>query len=68
MTTGKERNESEESAYGEELMRANWNPVIELLHWSCERTRSLARREERRRALSDEEAAAFLGRVYRSGA
>ena len=54
----------DESRYGEELLRANWNPVIELLQWSAERTADLTRPS---RHFSDEEAAAFLRRVYHSG-
>jgi hypothetical protein len=52
--------------YGEELLRANWNPVLDLLQWSCERTRAMTR--EAPAARSDAEAAAFLRRVYSSGA
>jgi hypothetical protein len=54
----------DESRYGEELLRANWNPVIELLQWSAERTADLTRPS---RHVSDEEAAAFLRRIYQSG-
>ena len=53
------------SRYGEELLSANWNPVIALLEWSCERTRAMTR--EAPAARSDAEAAAFLRRIYRSG-
>jgi hypothetical protein len=52
----------DESRYGDELLRANWNPVIELLQWSCERTVEMTRRAAA--DVSDEEAAAFLGRIY----
>ena len=51
-----------EEQYGEELLSANWNPVIELLERSCNRTRELAER-----ALREEDADAFLGRVYTFG-
>ena len=54
----------DESRYGEELLRANWNPVIELLQWSADRTADLTRPS---RHVSDEEAAAFLHRVYHCG-
>jgi hypothetical protein len=56
-----------ESRYGDELLRANWNPVIELLQWSCDTTAALARSAPAAE-VSDEEAAAFLGRFYSSGA
>ena len=55
----------DESRYGDELLRANWNPVIELLQWSSDRTRSMT---DTPAARSDEEAAAFLRRIYTSGA
>jgi hypothetical protein len=50
-----------ESRYGDELLRANWNPVVELLQWSCDRTVEVTRAAA---DVSDEEAAAFLGRIY----
>ena len=59
--------ESDESRYGEELLRANWNPAIDLLQWSSDTTVS-SNRSPAPRDVSDEEAAAFLGRIYRSGA
>ena len=68
MARGIQRDTSEagdESRYGEELLRANWNPVIELLQWSSDRTAHLTRPVRR---VSDEEAAAFLRRIYTSGA
>ena len=52
-----------EDRYGEELLSANWNPVIELLERSCNRTRELAER-----VLREEDADAFLGRIYMFGA
>ena len=51
-----------EDQYGEELLSANWNPVIELLERSCYRTRQLAER-----GLREEDADAFLGRIYTFG-
>ena len=51
-----------ENRYGEELLSANWNPVIELLERSCTRTRQFAER-----ALREEDADAFLGRIYTFG-
>ena len=53
---------AKENRYGEELLSANWNPVIELLERSCNRTRQLAER-----ALREEDADAFLGRIYTFG-
>jgi hypothetical protein len=57
-----DRDTADESRYGDELLRANWNPVIELLQWSCERTVEMTQRAPA--DVSDEEAAAFLGRIY----
>ena len=51
-----------ENRYGEELLSANWNPVIELLERSCHRTRQVVER-----ALREDEADAFLGRIYTFG-
>ena len=67
MARNEQRDASEtgdESRYGEELLRANWNPVIELLQWSADRTVELTRPS---RHVSDEEAAAFLRRIYTFG-
>ena len=52
--------------YDEELLSANWNPVIALLEWSCARTASDAARSESRE-LGDEDADDFLGRIYTAG-
>ena len=68
----KERNEkdaaenSSDTRYDEELLSANWNPVIALLAASCARTAAEARRSATE-ALREEEAAAFLGRIYTLG-
>ena len=59
--------ESPESRYGDELLRANWNPVLDLLQWSVDRTRDMAH-DEAPAARSDAEAAAFLRRIYTFGA
>ena len=58
-----EERKTPENRYGEELLSANWNPVIELLERSCNRTRQFAER-----ALREEDADAFLGRIYTFGA
>lgn len=55
-----------ESRYGEELLRAGWNPVLDLLQWSVERTRDMVH-DDAPAARSDAEAAAFLRRIYQSG-
>ena len=55
-----------DSRYNDELLCANWNPVIELLQWSCSRTAEQTRRSAPK-DVSEEEAAAFLGRVYTLG-
>jgi hypothetical protein len=59
---GRDERKTREDQYGEELLSANWNPVIELLGRSCNRTRQLAER-----ALREEDAEAFLGRIYTFG-
>jgi hypothetical protein len=59
------RQPDHETRYGDELLSANWNPVIGLLRWSCMRTLEVARAEEQR--LTEEEAAGFLGRIYSAG-
>lgn len=55
-----------DSHYDEELLRANWNPVIDLLQWSINRT-SEQTRPTPPKDVSEEEAAAFLGRIYTLG-
>lgn len=55
-----------DSRYGEELLCANWNPVIDLLAWSCGRTAAEASRGDAQ-ALREEDADAFLGRIYTLG-
>ena len=52
--------------YGEELLSANWNPVIDLLAWSCARTSDEANRSAAE-TLREEDADAFLGRIYTLG-
>jgi hypothetical protein len=54
------------SRYGEELLRAGWNPVLDLLQWSVDRTREMVHDEAP--ARSEAEAAAFLQRIYTFGA
>ena len=51
--------------YDDALLSANWNPVIELLEWSCAKTLADTNRAERQ--LREEDVEAFLGRVYKSG-
>ena len=58
--------ESPESRYGDELLRANWNPVLDLLQWSVDRTRDLAH-DDAPAPRSDAEAAAFMRRIYTFG-
>ena len=52
--------------YDDELLSANWNPVIELLDWSCAKTLADTDRA-RRQELRDEDVDDFLGRIYTSG-
>lgn len=51
--------------YDEELLSANWNPVVALLDWSCAKTLDETRKASQE--LREEEADAFLGRIYSSG-
>lgn len=51
--------------YDEELLSANWNPVVALLEWSCAKT--LVETRKASQELREEEADAFLGRIYTSG-
>ena len=53
--------------YGDELLCANWNPVIALLEWSCAPTAVDAARDTTP-SVREEDAADFLGRIYTSGA
>ena len=65
---GKEKDESEErpqDRYGEELLSANWNPVIALVEWSCARTAETARNDNP--DLKEEDVDDFLSRIYTSG-
>ena len=55
-----------QSRYDDELLSANWNPVIDLLASSCARTAEEARRAKAE-ALSEEDAAAFLANIYTLG-
>jgi hypothetical protein len=52
--------------YGDELLAANWNPVLDLLAASCAHTaREIVRGASEE--LREEDAAAFLGRIYKLG-
>jgi hypothetical protein len=53
------------SRYGDELLSANWNPVIDLLDSSCKRTAADSRGTKLE--LREEDVDAFLGRIYRAG-
>ena len=53
------------SRYGDELLSANWNPVIDLLESSCKRTAAAARSLQSE--LREEDVDAFLGRIYSAG-
>jgi hypothetical protein len=55
--------DEDESRYGNELLSANWNPVLALLEWSCARTSE----ETSRDRVREEDADAFLGRFYNLG-
>ena len=57
----------EQSRYGEELLSANWNPVIDLLAWSCGKTLDdVSRKTEN--DMTDSDIDTFLCRIYTLGA
>jgi hypothetical protein len=55
-----------ESRYDDELLCANWNPVIDLLGASCEKTRSETSRDPAR-DVAREDPDGFLNRIYKLG-
>jgi len=66
---GKEKDESDErprERYDEELLSANWNPVIALVEWSCARTATDVKSTESP-DLREEDVDDFLSRIYTSG-
>jgi hypothetical protein len=56
-----------ESRYDEELLSANWNPVIDLLGASCDKTREELSRSDPARNAAQEDPDAFLSRIYKLG-
>ncbi len=56
----------EDSRYDEELLCANWNPVIDLIEWSCAKTLD-AVSSNARHDLSDTDIDALLNRIYSLG-
>jgi hypothetical protein len=67
----KRRNEKEESEsardrYDDELLSANWNPVIDLLGASCAKTKDEASADPSRK-IAEEDPEAFLKRIYKLG-
>ena len=63
---GEARDLDRTNRYGDELLAANWNPVIDLLAASCARTAQEIVRGASEE-LREEDAAAFLGRIYKLG-
>lgn len=57
----------EESRYGEELLSANWNPVIDLLTWSCGKTLDDVSRKTGN-DMTESDIDTFLSRIYTLGA
>lgn len=55
-----------ESRYDDELLSANWNPIIDLLGASCEKTRNETSRDPAR-DIAQEDPDAFLNRIYKLG-
>ncbi|HYH43710.1 MAG TPA: hypothetical protein VD867_17200 [Burkholderiales bacterium] len=58
--------EARAARYDDELLCANWNPVIALLEWSCARTAADAARDTTP-AVREEDVSGFLQRIYASG-
>ena len=56
-----------ESRYDDELLSANWNPVIDLLAWSCGKTLEDVSRSPDA-DMTDSDIDAFLRRIYLLGA
>src|SRR4026209_1992346 len=56
----------ENSRYDEELLSANWNPVIGLIEWSCAKTLDCVG-SDAEKDLSDEDIDALLNRIYSLG-
>ena len=56
----------EDSRYGEELLSANWNPVIDLLAWSCGKTLDDVSRKGGN-DMTETDIDTFLCRIYTLG-
>jgi hypothetical protein len=54
------------SRYDDELLSANWNPVLGLLEWSCARTAADAGHSASQQ-VREEDVETFLGRIYSLG-
>ena len=54
------------SRYDDELLSANWNPVVDLLEWSCAKTLQEVS-DKPRQDLTEEDADALLSRIYTLG-
>ena len=63
---GNEAEGEREPRYDEELLAANWNPVVELLSRSCKTTTERVTRDARA-DMSDSDVDGFLNRVYTLG-
>ena len=55
------------SRYDDELLCANWNPVIALVEWSCAKPAAESCHTASR-DIREDDAEAFLGRFYTFGA
>lgn len=64
---GMETDGAAQDRYGEELLSANWNPVISLLARSCGTTLERVNREPAD-TMSDSDIDGFLTRFYTLGA
>lgn len=56
----------EASRYGDELLSANWNPVVDLLAWSCGKTLDDVRRNCENH-MTETDIDTFLCRFYTLG-
>ena len=63
----KDKDKDRASDYGDELLCANWNPVIELLAWSCGKTLDDVSRKSKLE-MTDSDIDTFLCRIYTLGA
>ena len=64
--TDKDESESAHDRYDDELLSANWNPVIDLLGASSAKTKEETS-HDRTGPFAEEDPDAFLKRIYKAG-